>query len=166
MNNPIHFYQFRHLFKGDDYLGKYDTLTHIAHLAPEFDHLRQEVKSFFMNSHGILAKVLVGSEELKAVAPLQEFPDEIRALMTPQQGDTTPEVVAWARENFPAKEFNRRYDGRQPLQPETPEATGEPLTRDEMKAALRAVGIDFPGNAKNSELAAMLNGGQAAADSE
>ena len=127
MNNLIHVYQMRHVFTGDDYVGKYDVQKRQIRIAPEFAPLLEEVKAFFMQSFGIPATALIGDEEPAHAIPLVEFPDHIRSQMTPSLGDLTPAVVSYAKQHFTAKEFNRRYAGRQPILPETiqPEQTQE-----------------------------------------
>ncbi len=115
MNNKLHVYQQRHVFKGDDHIGKYDVQTRSVRLHEAFGALKDEVKAYYMRAHGIVASVLVGDEQVKNAAPLQEFPPEIRALMTPHQGDKTPAVIEYARKHFPREEFDRRYQGRIPF---------------------------------------------------
>lgn len=113
MNNQFHVYQTRHVFRDDDHIGKWDVPAQTVRLRPEFAACADEVKAWFMRTHGIPMKVLVGEEEFFQAAPLQEFPAEVQSLMSPFLGDLTPEVVSWARENFPREEFERRYNGRQ-----------------------------------------------------
>lgn len=112
MNNQFHVYQTRHVFRDDDHIGKWDVPSQTVRLRPEFAACADEVKAYFMRTHGIPMKVLVGEEEFFQAAPLQEFPDDVKALMSPFLGDLTPEVVTWARENFTRQEFERRYNGR------------------------------------------------------
>ena len=156
MNNLIHVYQMRHVFKGDDHVGKYDVQKRQIRIAPEFAPLLEEVKAFFMQSFGIPATALIGDEEPAHAIPLVEFPDHIRSQMTPSLGDLTPAVVSYAKQHFTAKEFNRRYAGRQPRLEETEEeTTPDGPTRDEMKAHLAACGIPFAKNIKGPDLAAL-----------
>lgn len=108
----LHIYQNRHVFADDDHVGKYDATARAVRLREEFADLADKVKAFFMRTKGLPVKVLTGDEALPAVAPLKEFPDEIRAAMDPQRGDLTPAVVDYARKNFTREEFERRYRGR------------------------------------------------------
>lgn len=125
MNDRFHIYQMRHLFKGDDPIGKYDVPSHTLRLNDIFGELRQEAKAWFMRTHGIIINVLVGDEEVKAAAPLQEFPVEIRALMTPFEGHNTPAAVDYARKHFTRTEFDRRYQGRHAFETATTPAVAE-----------------------------------------
>lgn len=123
MMNKFHVYRQRHVFLDDDHIGKWNVSEKTVRLRPEYGEHADRLKAWFMRTQGIPAKVLVGEEVFKDAVPPMEFPDEIRALMTPQLGDLTPEAVDWARENFPKDEFRRRYEGRVPifLAHETPE---------------------------------------------
>lgn len=112
MNNQFHVYQTRHVFRDDDHIGKWDVPAQTVRLRPDFSACADEVKAWFMRTHGIPMKVLVGEEEFFQAAPLQEFPAEVQSLMSPFLGDLTPEVVSWARLNFSPEEFERRYNGR------------------------------------------------------
>lgn len=173
MNDRFHIYQMRHLFKGDDPIGKYDVQTHTLRLNDAFGGLRDEAKAWFMRTQGIPVSVLVGDEVVKAAAPLMEFPAEIRALMTPHQGHHTPAAVDYARKNFPREEFDRRYQGSVPFDiapsapsaPAPPEMTdqsaplntlglpeGSPANKKELAAALKERGIEFDGRAKTDDL--------------
>lgn len=120
----LHIYQNRHVFADDDHIGKYDTTTRAVRLRAEHADLGDKVKAFFMRTKGLPVKVLTGDEALPTVAPLKEFPDEIRAAMDPQRGDLTPAVVDYARKNFTREEFERRYRGRAEYG-ETPAAPAE-----------------------------------------
>lgn len=129
----LHIYQNRHVFAEDDHIGKYDTTARAVRLRAEHADLGDKVKAFFMRTKGLPVKVLTGDEALPTVAPLKEFPDEIRAAMDPQRGDLTPAVVDYARRNFTREEFERRYRGRAeyyqfepPDEEETPAAPVEP----------------------------------------
>lgn len=103
-------YQRRHLFKGDEHVGKYDHPTLTAYLRPEFETLKDECRAFFMSREGIaLAGAVAGKDASPAPPPLVAFPTEILALMDPRLGDRTPEVVAWARAHFPFADLVRRY---------------------------------------------------------
>ena len=105
-------FKFRHLFAGDDHIGKYHAQAHTVYLRDEFADKADAVKAYFMRQHGIcLAKVEIGTERLEIVKPVREFPPEIAALKSPQFGDLTPEVVDWARKNWPREDFDRRYRG-------------------------------------------------------
>lgn len=110
--NKFHVYQTRHVFAGDDHIGKWEVAAQTVRLREEFAGLADQVKAYFMQTHGIPMKVLVGQEEFQHAAPLLEFPDEIRGKMLPTLGDLTPEVVEFARRNFTPAEFERRYRGR------------------------------------------------------
>jgi hypothetical protein len=110
--NPIELFKFRHIFAGDDHIGKYNSQTHTVTLRDEFAHKADDVKAYFMRHHGIcLATVVVGTEQLETVKPVKAFPPEIDALKSAQFGDLTPEVVAWARQNWSKEDFDRRYRG-------------------------------------------------------
>lgn len=111
MMNEIHFYRFRHLFMGDDCIGKFEGTDKTVRLFDAFAGHKDTVKTWFMRVHSIPVTVLIGDEEVKQAAPLREFPEDIRALMTPEMGHLTPEVIAWARENFSEAEFEQRYRG-------------------------------------------------------
>jgi hypothetical protein len=109
----IHMYQTRHLFVDDDCVGKLCTKTKTVRIFEAFEHLSAAVLQWLRMHHSFAAKLAVGEEGKAAVAaPPVEFPDEIRELMDPRLGDLTPEAVAYARENWPREEFERRYKGR------------------------------------------------------
>ncbi len=139
--NDFHLYKMRHLFQGDEHIGKYDTATKSVRLRDEFAGLQAEVKAFMMRREGIfLASVLVGAEALAAVLPLLEFPQAIVDQMTAELGHRTPEVLEYARANFPESEFVRRYGagvpytsggGSSPVEGSTdaPEAAAAPSKR-------------------------------------
>ncbi len=124
MNERFHMYRSRHLFVHDDCVGKFDAPTNSLRIFPQFADLGQGLAGWFRQKHGRNPQVIVGDEAVAAAAPPEEFPIEIRELMTPQLGDLTPEAVDWARENFSRPEFARRYRGRldELLQPEPPAA--------------------------------------------
>jgi len=108
-NNVVHVYQFRQVFVDDEHVGKYDGVTKTIRLREEHGGHSGRVAAFFKRRHGIHAQVVVGDEALAEVAALVEFPPEVLGLMVPQLGDRTPEVMAWAKKNFPAAEYERRY---------------------------------------------------------
>jgi hypothetical protein len=114
-NNRIHVYAHRHVFCDDDHLGLWHVPTATIYLRPEFEHLIDKVKAFFAMQHGLPLKVVVGAagESFVQDKPLMDFPDDIKALMSPYLGELTPDVVAYAKEHFPRDEFERRYPGMQ-----------------------------------------------------
>lgn len=114
-NQAIHIYKMRFLFKGDDFIGKYDARSKTVHLPPAYEHLRQEAKGFMMRAKGIPAKVLVGDETLPQATPLREFPPEILALATPELGERTPALIDHARKHFGREEFQKRYGDGYPF---------------------------------------------------
>jgi len=106
-------YQTRHLFVDDDCVGKLCTKTKTVRIFEAFEHLSAAVLQWLRMHHSFAAKLAVGEESKAAVAaPPVEFPEDIRELMDPRLGDLTPEAVAYARENWPREEFERRYKGR------------------------------------------------------
>jgi len=106
-------YQTRHLFVDDDCVGKLCTKTKTVRIFEAFAHLSAAVLQWLRMHHSFAAKLAVGEESKAAVAaPPIEFPDDIREAMDPRLGDLTPEAVAYARENWPREEFERRYKGR------------------------------------------------------
>lgn len=107
--NKVHVYQMRHVFVDDEHVGKYNLADRTIRFRPECEEHKDRCLAHFRMAHGIFCKALVGAEELAQVAPVREFPDEIRALMDLRYGDRTPAVLAWARENFTAEEFALRY---------------------------------------------------------
>lgn len=110
--NEIHIYRMRHIFKGDDLVAKYDSQTRSIRVFEAFAALKDDLRAWMIRTHSIFATALVGEEQIAAAAPPLEFPDDIRALMTPQLGDLTPAAVEYARKNFPREEFEKRYQGR------------------------------------------------------
>jgi hypothetical protein len=103
-------YQRRHLFKGDEHVGKYDHPTLTAYLRPEFEGLKEECRAFFMSREGIaLAGVSAGKRALPAPEPLVAFPADILALMSPVLGDRTPAVMEWAHAHLSPADLVRRY---------------------------------------------------------
>lgn len=171
--NEIHIYRMRHIFKGDDLVAKYDSQTRSIRVFEAFANLKDEIRSWMIRTHSIFASTLVGDEQVIQAAPLMEFPDEIRAQMTPELGDRTPVAIDYARKHFPREEFVRRYHGRAEYEtgkpaapaPKTPQAdgnhpavneiglpVGSPANKKELAAALKAKGIAFDGRAKVEEL--------------
>jgi len=119
----IHMYQSRHLFVDDDCVGKFDGRTRTICLFPQHAQHGEAIAKWMRMTQGVFPSISNGPLAVEAVAPLAEFPAEVAALMTPFLGDLTPAVVAWARENFSADDFKRRYSGRVPDQAE--EAAGQ-----------------------------------------
>lgn len=117
MTNTIHLYRQRHIFFGDDPIGKYHVPTRTARLSPDFAQHGQAVKAYYLRHFGVIARILVGDEAPAPEPQLREFPDHIRALAGPA-GDRTPEVIQYARDHFTAAEFLLRYgtlpDGTKP----------------------------------------------------
>lgn len=110
--NRIEMFKFRHIFAGDDHIGKYNAQAHTVTLRDEFANMADEVKAFFMRNHGIcLSTVIIGTESLETFKAVREFPPEILELKSAQFGDLTPAVLDWARKNFTKEEFDRRYRG-------------------------------------------------------
>lgn len=113
MNDKIHLYRMRHLFKGDDYLGKYDSTTRTVRIGIEHKALKDDIRAYFNRVEGIyLAGVLAGDEKLPQEKPLKQLPQEVIDQMSPVWGDLTPEVIAWAQANLTREEFEARYRGR------------------------------------------------------
>lgn len=108
----IHMYQSRHLFVEDDYVGKFDGRTRTICLLPSHESHGEAIAKWMRQHHGVFPTIANGPLAVENVAPLAEFPAEVAALMSPFLGDLTPEVVAWARENFSPDDFARRYAGR------------------------------------------------------
>ena len=145
-NTMVHVYQFRQVFVGDEHVGKYDGVTKSIRMRVEHAGDGDKVAAFFRRRHGIFAKVVVGDEALAAVAPLMEFPDEVKGLMSAELGDRTPVVMEWARANFPELEYERRYgkeheSGGMSHEWEVPEVDDE---EDEVPEILTEGGADFP----------------------
>jgi hypothetical protein len=108
----IHMYQSRHLFVEDDCVGKFDGKTRTICLFEQYAQHGEPIARWMRQHHGVFPTIATGSLAVVNVAPLVEFPPEIAEKMTPYLGDLTPEVVAWARENFAPEDFKRRYAGR------------------------------------------------------
>lgn len=108
MNN-IHIYQARHLFQGDDYIGKYNPATRTASLDEKFKEATGKVKAFISTRFGTMAKVTFGAEAAEAIQPPPVFPEDIVEQFDPQLGVRTPAAIEWARDNFTPAEFKRAY---------------------------------------------------------
>ena len=109
---PIEMFKFRHIFAGDDHIGKYNSQTRIVTLRDEFAAMADEVKAYFMRHHGIfLAAVNIGTEKMQTEKPILPFPPEVEAMKSLQLGERTPAVIEWARKNLTREEFNLRYRG-------------------------------------------------------
>jgi len=138
----LHIYQMRHVFADDEHIGKYDVGTKSVRLRAEFADLTDKVKAHFMRAHGIPVKILIGNEALAAVAPLPDFPHEVREAMDPGLGMLSPAAVDHARKHFTRTDFDRLYQGRveyssgsgvAPVDP-TDEPIDEPKPAKEPKA--------------------------------
>lgn len=118
IENEVHIYHRRnvqHVFIGDSYAGIYSPKERIVRVRESMRQLADDLKRGFMRCAGIPVEVLAGADELKKAAPLMEFPEEIKALMSAELGERTPEVMTWAQKNFPADEYCRRYGGSAPV---------------------------------------------------
>ena len=110
--NEVHVYHRRnvqHVFIGDTYAGIYTPAERTIRCRESMRVKAAEIQKGFQRLNGIPVTVLCGDDELAKAAPLMEFPAEVKALMTPELGERTPEVIAWAGVNWPADEFRRRY---------------------------------------------------------
>ena len=105
-------YRTRHLFVGDDAVGKLCTRTKTVRVFDKFATYGDAVLAWLRSRHGIFCKLVSGDDAVAQLLPPVEFPPEIIALMSPQLGDLEPEVVAWAREHLSADDFVRQYKGR------------------------------------------------------
>lgn len=53
----IHVYRQRHLFKGDECIGKYEVRKRTFTLRPEWLKCEREVKAFYVKSFGIVVRM-------------------------------------------------------------------------------------------------------------
>jgi hypothetical protein len=160
--NEYHLYKNRHLFKGDDHIGKYDPRTRVVWLREEFAGLKDDARAYFISRQGVCLKnVLAGSEVLPCPPPLPAFPPEVVALMSPERGTRTPEVIAWAQDNFTREEFDRCYEQHPPFKTQD-DKTQDARQEEEEEAAPESAPAPVVATTAAAERMRKLNAARAA----
>lgn len=95
MNNTIHIYRQRHIFHGDQHIGKYHVPTRTIRLGTAHEAHGNAVKAHYLRNFGIVTKLVISDEDVPPVVrPVEET---LEAAAGPQ----APEVVV-------AKKVGRR----------------------------------------------------------
>ncbi len=75
MNNTIHVYRQRHIFHGDNPIGKYHVPTRTIRLGTAHAAHGNAVKAHYLRNFGIVTKLLISDEELQRRLALWTAPE-------------------------------------------------------------------------------------------
>ncbi len=73
MNNTIHIYRQRHIFHGDQHIGKYHVPTRTIRLGTAHAAHGNAVKAHYLRNFGVVTKLVISDED---VPPLVRIPHE------------------------------------------------------------------------------------------
>lgn len=99
MNNTIHVYRQRHIFHGDNHIGKYHVPTRTIRLGTAHAAHGNAVKAHYLRNFGVVTKLVISDEDLP---PIQ------RVVVESQDAAETQAPVAVA-----AKKAGRRSTNSQ-----------------------------------------------------
>ncbi|RYD18376.1 MAG: hypothetical protein EOP88_22785 [Verrucomicrobiaceae bacterium] len=72
MNNSIHVYRQRHIFHGDQHIGKYHVPTRTIRLGTAHAAHGNAVKAHYLRNFGIVTKLLISDEDLPPLVRVVE----------------------------------------------------------------------------------------------